>query len=173
MTVEQPKQSRTNPKSRPLLKTPLSLLTLSLSLTHSLAPTQSPQSRRASLDQICAPPSRDYTIKIYRSLASRGFNPHPKASIRSIGGGFVINKKKKKKSGQRNLKCAHSGHGSADFQEGASSYSRRLIVLSQVISPESLNPLAKSSTNQRQPEICLVSQSAERADMTSESKRKQ
>lgn len=38
----------------------------------------------------------------------------------------------------------------------------------QVISPESLNPLANSSTNQRQPDICLISQSAERADMTSE-----
>lgn len=93
VTVEQPKQSRTNPKSCPLLKTSLSLLSCSLAL----GPTQSSQSRRVGSLVRSDPPNRDYTIKIYRVFffASSGFNPHQEASICSIGSGFKTNNKKK------------------------------------------------------------------------------
>lgn len=60
-----------------------------------------------------------------------------------------------------NLKCVHSGQSGEHFQGGASSKLGVAHCSFQVVWLESLNPLVCTSTNQRRPESCLVSQLAE------------
>lgn len=143
VTVEQPKQSRTNPKSCPLLKASLSLLSCSLPL----APTQSSQSRRAGSLVRSDPPNRDYTIKIYQVFFV--FFLHLVVLI-------LIRK---------HQYAAQAVDLSAPTQDTAAHISKKarrqrtgeLIVLYRLFC---VNPPVCTSTNQRQPDTCLIGQSA-------------